>query len=197
VRALADRPAAAQAGDPIVSAISPTAMPVPPVRPQRRLQVNHQRKDQVMSATSEGRFAPSERRRGSAAAGYKQQEMSGWVMFAGAMLMIVSILNFIYGIAAIGQANFYVANAHYVFSDLNTWGWIVMILGSIQFFGACAIFMASGWGRWIGILSAGVNAIVQLLWIPSYPWLSLALFAVDLLVLYGLIARWVPGRDLA
>jgi|tagenome__1003787_1003787.scaffolds.fasta_scaffold19575972_2 hypothetical protein len=113
----------------------------------------------------------------------------GWVSFAAIMLLIAAILNFIYGLAAVDSANFYVTDARYVFSDLNTWGWILMALGTIQFIAAVALFGGSSFGRWIGILSASGNAIVQLLFLPSAPLLALALFAVDVLVIYGLAAH--------
>lgn len=112
----------------------------------------------------------------------------GWVIFAGTMLAIVGILNFIYGIAAISNSHFYVREATYIISDLNTWGWVLMITGIIQFCAAIAIFGHIEWGRWIGILTASVNAIIQLIFIPAYPFGSLALFALDILIIYGLVA---------
>jgi hypothetical protein len=116
------------------------------------------------------------------------QEGSGWVAFAGVMLTIVGVMNIIYGIAAIDDANFYVNDAKYVFSDLNTWGWIVLVLGVLQFCAAFSIFGGTSWGRWVGIGTAGLNAIAQLLFLPAYPFLALALFAIDILVIYGLVA---------
>ena len=107
----------------------------------------------------------------------------------GTLLAIVGVLNFIYGIAAIDAANFYVANAQYVFSDLSTWGWVMLIIGTIQFAAACGLFLGASWGRWVGIATASLNAIAQLMWIDAAPWLSVALFAVDIIVLYGLIAH--------
>jgi hypothetical protein len=112
----------------------------------------------------------------------------GWVIFAGTMLAIVGILNFIYGIAAIDDANFYVNNANYVISNLNTWGWVIMIIGVIQFFAALSIWGGTEWGRWVGVITASVNAIVQLIFLPGYPFLSLALFAINILIIYGLLA---------
>ena len=119
---------------------------------------------------------------------------SGWVTFAAVMLMIVGVLNFVYGIAAIDDAHFYGANTSYVVSDLNTWGWIIMLLGGVQIGASLSILTLGTWGRWVGIGTAGLNAIAQLMFIPSYPWLSIALFAVDVLVLYGLIARYEPDE---
>jgi hypothetical protein len=121
----------------------------------------------------------------------------GWLAFAGVMLSIVGIMNFIYGIAAIDSANFYIANAKYVVSDLNTWGWVMVIIGAVQFVGALLIFSANQFGRWIGIISAGANSIAQLMFLPSYPLLSLALFSIDVLVIYGLVAHGGRRRELA
>lgn len=113
---------------------------------------------------------------------------AGWVAFAGVMLLIVGALNVIYGIAAIDNAHFYAKNAAYVFADLNTWGWIILIVGAIQIGAAFSILGGTSWGRWVGVLTASANAIAQLLFIPSYPFLSLSLFAIDILIVYGLLA---------
>jgi hypothetical protein len=112
----------------------------------------------------------------------------GWVLFAGIMLMVVGMLNFIYGIAAVSNSKFYARDVTYILSDLNTYGWVLLIIGAIQFCLAFAIWAGTEWGRWLGVLSAGVNAIVQLLFIPSYPFASLAVFSIDILVIYGLVA---------
>jgi hypothetical protein len=67
-------------------------------------------------------------------------ELSGWASFAGLMLGIVAVLNVIYGVAAINNANFYLDDAKYVISGLNSWGWILLIGGAIQFGAAVSIF---------------------------------------------------------
>jgi UPF0716 family protein affecting phage T7 exclusion len=40
----------------------------------------------------------------------EEESGSGWVMFAGVMLLIAGVMNTIYGIAAIAESSFYVAN---------------------------------------------------------------------------------------
>jgi hypothetical protein len=117
------------------------------------------------------------------------EDRSGWVTFAGTMLSIVGVLNIIYGIAAIGDAHFYVDDARYVFSELNTWGWVLLIIGAIQLGAAFSIFGGTSWGRWVGVVSAGLNGIAQLLFLPAYPLLALALFSVDIIIIYALIAH--------
>ncbi|MFP5388858.1 MAG: hypothetical protein ACLGG5_06110 [Thermoleophilia bacterium] len=113
---------------------------------------------------------------------------AGWLVFAGTMVMIAGVLNTIYGIAGIGNANWLEANSAYVFSNLKTWGWIVLIIGIAQLIAAFSIWAGNEYGRWIGIISAGLNSIVMLMFIPAYPLGALAVFAIDVLVIYGLAA---------
>jgi hypothetical protein len=112
----------------------------------------------------------------------------GWVLFAGLILGIVATINCVQGIAAIGKAHFYVGNVHYVFGDLKTWGWVVLTLGVLQGLAAVGIFVKNQVARWAGVGFAAANSIAQLLFIPSYPFWSLSLFALDILIIYGLVA---------
>jgi hypothetical protein len=112
----------------------------------------------------------------------------GWIGFAAVILGLLGTVNFIEGIAAIGKSSFFVGNAHYVFGDLNTWGWVVMLIGIAQGLTAIGIAAKNQFARWTGVAMASLNALAQLLFIPAYPFWSLSLFALDVLVLYGLIA---------
>src|SRR5215216_1167335 len=115
-----------------------------------------------------------------------EEEGAGWVLFAGIMIGIVGVMNVIYGISAIDNSSFWAEGARYiVFNDLNTWGWILLAVGAVQCCAAVGIFARSAWARWVGILSASVNAMVQLLFLPSFPLAALALFSIDILVIYG------------
>ena len=112
----------------------------------------------------------------------------GLVTFAGVMLMIAGVLNTLYGIAAIDKANVFVHNARYVFLDLQTWGWFVLALGVLQIFAALAIWRGASWARWFGVACASANAILQTLWLPSYPILALTILPLDIIAIYGLLA---------
>jgi hypothetical protein len=139
----------------------------------------------------------SEQRMGGTSAGqdpygagpaYGEQHGYGWVTFAGVMIVIAGILNVIYGIAAIGNSKFFVNDTAYVFSDLNTWGWVLVGLGALQILAAFSIWRGGMYGRVFGVLVAGLSAIGALLSIPAYPFWSLTIFAIDVLVIYGLVA---------
>jgi hypothetical protein len=110
----------------------------------------------------------------------------GWVAFAAILLSLAGVWNIIDGILAISSSHVYVTGAHYVFSNLNTWGWIVMILGILQLAAASYLLSGSEWARWFGIAVAGVNSIGQLMFLPAYPFWALSMFTVDMLIIYGL-----------
>ena len=112
----------------------------------------------------------------------------GWVLFAGIIIVMLGVLNVIYGIAAIGDSSFFVGDQKYILSGLHTWGWVMLILGALQIAAAFSIWNGGGFGRWGGITFAGLNAIAALLAMPAYPFWSLSVFAIDVLVIYGLAA---------
>lgn len=117
----------------------------------------------------------------------------GWVLFAGIMILMVGFLNVIYGIAAIDESGFFVEDTKYILSDLRTWGWVTLILGIVQVIAAYSIWNGGGFGKWVGITLSVVSAIVALLSMPAYPFWSLAIFAVDILIIYGLAAYGGQG----
>jgi len=112
----------------------------------------------------------------------------GWVVFAGVLLLMLGTLNFIEGLAAIGNAHFFVANTHYIAGSLNTWGWVVLCIGVLQWAIGFGVFIKNQLSRWAGVVVLCANAIAQLLMMPAYPWWSLCIFALDVLAIYGLIA---------
>ena len=113
---------------------------------------------------------------------------TGWVVFSGVLLLLIGTINFIEGIAAIANAHFFVGHARYVIGNLNTWGWVALIVGVIQWLVGFGVLVKMQFARWLGVAIFAVNAVTQLLNMPSYPFWSLCIFAVDILGMYGLIA---------
>ena len=120
--------------------------------------------------------------------GYDEERGQGWVTFAGILLLIVGTLNTVEGIAAIDKASFFVANTHYIAGDLRAWGWTVLFLGIAQILIGLGVMARNQFSRWAGVAILGLNSIAQLMFIPAYPFWSLAIFALDILAIYGLVA---------
>jgi hypothetical protein len=81
-----------------------------------------------------------------------------------------------------------------VISDLNTWGWVILLTGTVQVLTAIGIWARNQLSRWLGVGFASLNALAHLLMIAAFPLWSLALFTLDLLIVYGLV---VYGRRIA
>jgi hypothetical protein len=110
----------------------------------------------------------------------------GLILFASILLMIIGFFNLIDGIAAIAKSHVFIANAHYVFGDLRTWGWITLILGVLQLLAAVGVLAGNQAARWTAVVLIGLNAIDQMFFLPGYPFWSLMIIAADVFALYGL-----------
>jgi len=75
-----------------------------------------------------------------------------------------------------------------VFANLNTWGWFLLVLGVVQLLAAFAVWRGVSWGRWFGVASASVNAILQTMFIPAYPIMAMTILTLDIIAIYGLLA---------
>ena len=118
---------------------------------------------------------------------------AGRVVFAAILLLMVGTLNIIYGIGALDDANFIANDTHYVLTNLNTMGWVLIILGVIQLTGGFSLMAGNAWGRIVGIVAGSLGAIGALLSIGgTRPWWSLAIFALCVWIVYGLA---VFGED--
>jgi hypothetical protein len=112
----------------------------------------------------------------------------GLVLFASVMLVVVGCFNLIYGIAAIANSHVFTANAHYMFANQRTWGWITLIIGVVQLLAAAGVLAGNQLARWFAVVVLGLNAIDMMFFIPAYPFWGLTIIAVDVVALYGLCA---------
>ena len=118
---------------------------------------------------------------------------TGRVAFAATLLIFVGIVNIIYGIGAVDGANIFANDTRYVLDDLNTMGWVLMILGAIQLTGGFSLMAGNTYGRVLGIMGGTLGALGALLSIGAgNPWWSLAVFALCLYVVHGIM---VFGED--
>lgn len=118
---------------------------------------------------------------------------SGWIIYAGTVLAIAGVVNLIYGLAAIQSSDFFDKRAQYMTGDLETWGWVMLVIGAAQLAAGFGIWRGAQWARWLGVAAAAFNAVAQLMWLPSQPLAAVALYTLDLLVIYGLV-RYGAGR---
>ena len=118
---------------------------------------------------------------------------AGRVLFAAIFLLVVGTLNIIYGIGALDDAHFYANDTRYILTDLDTLGWVLIILGVIQLTGGFSLMAGRVWGQIVGIVGGSLGAMGALLSMGgSHPFWSLAIFALCAWIVYGII---VFGED--
>jgi hypothetical protein len=121
------------------------------------------------------------------------ERWSGWISFAGLMIIIIGSLDFFEGLIAVIRDQYYVVTpSQIVVFDLTTWGWIMMIWGIVLLFAGFGLLSGATWARWFAIVVGSLNFIVQLGFVGSsqYPLWALTVLALTAVVLYALIVRW-------
>ncbi len=118
---------------------------------------------------------------------------AGRVMFAATMLLIVGVINIIYGFGALDDANIFVDDRRFILDDLNTLGWVLILLGALQLGGGFSLMAGNTFGRVLGIVGGSLGAIGALLSIGgSYPWWNLAVFFLCVYIVHGIM---IFGED--
>jgi hypothetical protein len=121
---------------------------------------------------------------------------TGWITFAGIVLIIVGAINVIYGLSALFRDEVLTVSGTggVIVWDLTAWGWALLIFGIFQFLAGCALFGGAGWARWTAIVLAGLNAIANVGFITVQPIWTILIVALDITVIYQLAGRWVPAE---
>jgi hypothetical protein len=128
------------------------------------------------------------------------RQTSGWavgfILFAAIMMIMVGVFQALQGIIAIFENEFYVATRNYTFQfDATTWGWIHLLLGLLVAFAGYGLLSGRTWARLLAITLAALSATANFLFIPYYPFWSLLLVTLNILVIWAITAHGGELRD--
>ena len=118
---------------------------------------------------------------------------SGWIAFAGWLMVIIGSIDAVEGLIAIIRGKYYVvAPQQIIVFDIKTWGWITLLWGVLVALVGVGLLSASSWARWTAIVVASLSFVVQLSFIGSTPYVlwGLSVLALTVVVLYALIVHW-------
>ena len=120
---------------------------------------------------------------------------TGWVAFASCMMILLGTFQAIEGLVAIFDDGYYrVTQSGLVVNvDYTVWGWVHLLLGVLVAISGIGVMVGNIAARTVGVLLAGLSAIANLLFIAAYPFWSIIVITVDVLVIYALT---VHGREL-
>ena len=124
-----------------------------------------------------------------------QDSWSGWIVFAGFVIIIVGAMDVLQGFVGILEDEYVVATAKgLAIVDVTAWGWLTLLWGGLLILAGLAFLGGAGWARWLAIIAVAVNAIEQIAFLANYPqayplW-NILIVTLNILVLYALTARW-------
>lgn len=124
---------------------------------------------------------------------------SGWVGFAGWLMVLVGVIDFFEGLIAIIRGQYYLATANQiVVFNTTTWGWLTLLGGIVLLLVGYGLLMRASWARWVAIIAISVNLIGQLGFLGSatYPLWALTVVGLTFVILYALIVRWNEAAPL-
>ena len=115
---------------------------------------------------------------------------TGWIGFAGVMMMLGGTINACYGLVALVNDQWVVwANRGAMYFDLTTWGWILLGSGIVVFLAGLGVLTGNVAARAIGVLIASLSLIANFFFIPAYPFWAISVMAIDAVVIWALTAH--------
>ncbi|MFE2124485.1 hypothetical protein ACFW9U_28015 [Rhodococcus aetherivorans] len=125
----------------------------------------------------------------------KQGIAAGTSIGAAVIMATIGILQFFQGIAAVAEDEVFVQGQEYTFKfDLTTWGWIHIVFGVVMVVVGIALISGATWARVAAIVIAALSILANFLWLPYYPWWSILIIALDVVVIWA-ISTWNPRAD--
>src|SRR5687767_3477646 len=129
-----------------------------------------------------------------------QDSWSGWIVFAGFVILIVGALDMLQGFVGILEDEYVVATSKgLAIVDVTGWGWITLLWGVLLIFAGLGLLSGASWARWLAIVGVALNAIQQIMFLANYPqayplW-NILIVALNVIVLFALTARWQRYKD--
>jgi len=134
---------------------------------------------------------------GGAAASRQPMEESqvtgwvGWIVFAGTMMMLLGVFHMFEGLIALFRHSYiaFPTSGLTIQVSYTQWGWLQLIAGALVFLAGLGLFTGRMWARALAVILVSVSALVSFAWATAFPVWSITLLALDLVVIYALIAH--------
>ena len=141
-----------------------------------------------MSISPMSSMDPNEQRSPSQTGGSDVSAWTGWIAFAGVIMVMLGIFHAIQGLVAIFKDDYYLVGSSglVVNVDYTTWGWVHLLGGIILVAAGVCVFTGQIWARTVGVILALVSAIVNVGFLAAYPLWSLMMIALDVIVILAL-----------
>ena len=131
---------------------------------------------------------PADQRSFAQTSGSGDSAWTGWIAFAGVIMVMLGVFHAIQGLVAIFKDEYYLVGKSglVVNVDYTVWGWVHLLGGIILVAAGVAVFSGQIWARTVGVILALVSAIVNVGFLAAYPLWSLMMIALDVTVILAL-----------
>jgi hypothetical protein len=140
---------------------------------------------------------PSEQRSLAQTGGYDDSGWTGWIAFAGIIMVMLGFFHAIQGLVAIFKDEYYqVGSSGLVVNvDYTAWGWVHLIGGIVLAAAGFCVFTGQLWARAVGVLLALISALINIGFLAAYPVWSLMMIGLDVVIIWALTVHGSEMRD--
>ncbi|MFC8384736.1 hypothetical protein [Nocardia sp. NPDC057272] len=127
----------------------------------------------------------------------RQGLAAGITMLAAIMLLVAGTLSILRGIAGVTKDELFLIPSEYSYElDVSSWGWIHLALGVFLVAVAIGMMLTATWARIFAYCLAVLSIIANFLSLPYYPWWSVIIIVIDLIVIWA-VSTWNPRPSLS
>jgi hypothetical protein len=120
---------------------------------------------------------------------------TGWIGFAGIVMVVTGAFTVIEGMVALFDGDYYVVGPENVLVlDLTGWGWTHLVIGVLIVLAGTGLWTGAAWARVVAVVFAAVNAVVQLGFVAVQPVWSTIVIALCVVVIWAVV---VHGSEMA
>jgi len=128
-------------------------------------------------------------RYGAPQARHRRSRGVAGTVLAGILMILSGLYGFLAGLGMVLKRSFFVQPPGYAYDwSVRNWGWTELILGAVVFAAGVCVLMGMTWARVVGVMLVTLSAVGSFLVLPYYPLWSIVLIAVDVFVIWSLVA---------
>jgi hypothetical protein len=112
----------------------------------------------------------------------------GWSLFAGTYVGLTGLVNLLWGVTALSKKSYF-DEGGLIWLQLDTWGWIALIVAALQLLTAVVLYLRQTAGAFMGLTLAMLTVLFHFLTLGAYPIWSATALVGNALVIWAVTAH--------
>jgi hypothetical protein len=115
---------------------------------------------------------------------------SAWLLFGAAMVILAGVFTVVVGLVALFNSRYYLVGPEgTLVLNLTGWGLLHLVVGALAIAAGVALLTGRTWARIVSVVLVGFNALTHLAFLPAYPVWGVIVIALDVLVIWAIVAH--------